>query len=185
MLWLVTTKTLIKPLKGLNRIMSEKQTNSPEVNERRDTIQFNDGSMAIGTNIEGSVFRFAAKYKEVEASPEDVVLVKTKSGKRYALGRAVIAEMPELDVETGQFGEPGQKLRAKGLHEIPAGLKDITIGQPWETLGGDDPVVMAMHEYKVAAPGSEINQVDMPSPFPSAKEHLNRVEQELVSRNRL
>ncbi len=86
-------------------------------------------------------------------------------------------ELPELDKTTGNFGKPDQPLRAVKFDDIPAGVMDIVIDEPWDTLGNDDPVTMVLLDYKTGGLDPSFSQLDMPNPFDSAREHLSRVAQ--------
>lgn len=151
----------------------EKQT-APEFRG----LQFNDSVRGIGSVKPGDTFTFDTKHSD----PYDrttVVIVKTESGKRYALGSRIMIELPELDSETGKFGKTGEKVKAIKLEDIPAGVKDITIGETWDTLGSDDPVTLAMYGYNSSDPDPNFYQVEAPNPFDSAREHLTRVSEEM------
>lgn len=155
-----------------------KPTQNIEPFAHEDRVQFSDGRIAFGFMTPGDrlIFDGTNRY----ANPRDSVstmLVKTHSGARYALGRGVIIELPELDKTTGDFGKPDQPVKAIALDDIPAGLTDITIGEDWDTLGVNDPVTMVMLDYKIGPKSPDYNQLDMPNPFDSAREHLSRVAQ--------
>lgn len=155
--------------------MSEK-TNKKETFVHQDTVQFNDGRMGLGFMTTGDRLTFDGSHKH--ADPNDgtsTVLVKTKGGTRYALGRGVMVQLPELDQATGKFGESGIPVKAIAIDKLPAGLTDITIGETWDTLGSEDPVTMVLLDYKNTSQNPNYNQLDMPNPFDSAKEHLVRV----------
>jgi hypothetical protein len=106
------------------------------------------------------------------------VLIKTESGRYFGLGQGVMVMLPELDRKTGGFGHVGQQVPAIGLNEVaPKGLPELRIKKPWPVIDHTDPIdsVLVEHyaDYPADLEGAE--HVGTPSPFDSAKEHLERV----------
>ncbi len=149
-----------------------------EAFQHEQRVQFSDGRIAFGYKTPGDRIELNGlqRYSYVNDSVS-TVLVKTRSGIRYALGRGIMVELPELDKSTGQFGEPDRHLHAVKLDSIPAGITDITIGESWDTLGADDPVTIVLLDYKTGGINPSYSQLDMPNPFDSAREHLSRIAQ--------
>ncbi len=162
--------------------MSETNT-SPKSKEQDKTpqkngLQFKDGRIGIGVVEPGSVFKFNVKYTDPKDIPT-TILVKTASGSRYALGQGVMVELPELDPATGKFGKQDDKVKAIRVGNIPAGVSDIVIGEAWPTLGSEDPISLAMYDYKASPPDAQYYKVDTPNPFDSARDHLTRVRESM------
>jgi hypothetical protein len=151
---------------------------SREAFKNQQQLQFSDGHTALGFNTPDDVIAWGAhKYANPETSAEDTILVKTTKGRRLALGKGVAVQLPALDQQTGKFvrGKEGGDVSGVALSDLPNGLTDIVIGQPWDVIGADpdEAVENVLLGYKWTNPGDQsMQQIPMPNPFDSAKEYL-------------
>jgi hypothetical protein len=165
--------------KGSDPSTGETLANQPEI------VVFADGSTAQGFRHFGDVVAFGQPgLADNRPNPQydhrgNTVLIKTESGRYFGLGQGVLVMLPELDRKTGGFGHVvGQQVPAIGLNEVaPNGLPELRVKKPWPVIDHTDPIdsVLVEHytDYPADLEGAE--HVGTPSPFDSAKEHLERV----------
>lgn len=153
------------------------------------SIQFADGME--GTIVEepgASVELNVLAANPVTLSTPAIVI--TEQG-HYATNESVLTTLPLLDKPTGQFGTDTDRLLAARYDSGKIGGPErITVGLPWEnitrlTRGADSsPVTQLlfgpgakMLETTTTAPNPK--RTNLPSPFESAKRHVERVEKKL------
>ncbi len=158
----------------------ESQRFEQESFQHQEMVQFADGRMGLGFRTRGDIMNWGShKYTRSLDLPgaRDLAILKTESGRRYAVGSGVVVLLPALDRVTGKFGKTGDSVQAASLNTLaPAGLSDLTIGEAWPIIDEADSVKSVLVEYKVTTPGYEAaDQINMPNPFDSAHEHIDRV----------
>ena len=159
--------------------MTETTQATPEKEsfKHEERLQFSDGRIGLGFRTPGDLIEWGEhKY----ASPDTgvgTVLIKTESGRRFAVGNHTVVMLPEFNRESGKY-ESKQKGDISGAtfeSVAPDGLPSITIGEAWSVIGQEDPVTSVLLDYKDTTPGqADMEQAGFPNPFDSARDILDK-----------